>query len=83
MLSTKKKYLRFKKKKENTLSIKEKWNYTRERPIKKVGNQDLDHAIDREKKASFEFLLFFFYKFPPLRWDFIYCKIKDFVSYLV
>ena len=38
-------------KKENTLSTK-----------KKEINQDLD----QEKKASFEILLFFFYKFPPL-----------------
>ena len=82
MLSTKKKYLRFKKKKENTLSIKEKWNYTRERPIKKVGNQDLDHAIDREKKQVLSSHFFSFINYH-LRWDFICCKIKDFVSYLV
>ena len=33
---------------------------------KKVRYQDLDHAIDQEKKSSFQILGFFFYKFKPL-----------------
>ena len=33
---------------------------------KKVRYQDLDQAIDQEKKSSFQILGFFFYKFKPL-----------------
>ena len=63
MPSIKKKSKIQEKKKETTLSIKKKWKKTHEQPRKKVRNQDLDHAIDREKKQVLR-SSFFLLKIP-------------------